>query len=106
MLTNVANENLSWETNYTANVALEFGFFNQRLWGTVEFFNRDSKDLLQDVPISTITGFSSTLQNIGEINNKGWEMIEIGGDIIHKRGCYLERKPDSFNDQVKGYKTV
>ena len=81
LLTNVANENLSWETNYTANVALEFGFFNQRLWGTVEFFNRDSKDLLQDVPISTITGFSSTLQNIGEINNKGWE-IEIGGDII------------------------
>ena len=81
LLTNVANENLSWETNYTANVALEFGFFNQRLYGTIEWFNRDSKDLLQDVPISTITGFGSTLRNIGEINNKGWE-IEIGGDII------------------------
>ena len=81
LLTNVANESLSWETNYTANVALEFGFFNQRLYGTIEWFNRDSKDLLQDVPISTITGFGSTLRNIGEINNKGWE-IEIGGDII------------------------
>lgn len=83
-LTNIANANLSWETSYTANVALEFGFFDQRLYGTVEFFNRDSKDLLQDVPISTITGFSSTLQNIGEINNKGWE-IEIGGDIIRSK---------------------
>jgi len=80
-LTNIANANLSWETSYTTNVALEFGFWDQRLYGTVEYFNRDSKDLLQDVPISTITGFSSTLQNIGEINNKGFE-IEIGGDII------------------------
>ncbi len=75
---------LSWETSYTTNVALEFGFWDQRLYGTVEYFNRDSKDLLQDVPISTITGFSSILQNIGEINNKGIE-IELGGDIIRNK---------------------
>ena len=80
-LSNVPNENLSWETSYTTNVALEFGFWDQRLYGTIEYYNRDSKGLLQDVPISTITGFSSTLQNIGEINNRGWE-FEIGGDII------------------------
>lgn len=83
-LTNVANDNLSWETSYTSNIALEFGLWDQRLTGTVEYFNRDSKDLLQDVPISTITGFSSTLMNIGEINNKGWE-IELSGDIIRKK---------------------
>ncbi len=83
-LSNVANANLSWETSYTTNVALEFGFWDQRLYGTIEYFNRDSKDLLQDVPISTITGFSSTLQNIGEINNRGWE-IEIGGDIVRSK---------------------
>ena len=80
-LSNVPNENLSWETSYTTNVALEFGFWDQRLYGTIEYYNRDSKGLLQDVPISTITGFSSTLQNIGEINNRGWE-FELGGDII------------------------
>ena len=80
-LSNTVNEGLSWETSYTYNVALEFGLFDQRITGTVEYFNRDSKDLLQDVPISTVTGFSSTLQNIGEINNKGFE-IELSGDII------------------------
>ncbi|MDD3200396.1 MAG: TonB-dependent receptor [Bacteroidales bacterium] len=80
-LINAADSNLSWETSYTSNVALEFGLFDNRLTGTVEYFNRDSKDLLQDVPISYITGFSSTLQNVGEINNHGVE-IEIGGDII------------------------
>ena len=80
-LSNVADANLSWETSYTANAALEFGFWDQRLYGTVEYFTRDSKDLLQDVPISTVTGFYSTLKNVGEINNNGVE-IELGGDII------------------------
>ncbi len=78
---NIADANLSWETSYTYNVALEFGLFNNRLNGTIEYFNRDSKDLLQSVPISTVTGFSSTLKNIGEINNHGLE-IELSGDII------------------------
>ncbi|HHV04119.1 MAG: TonB-dependent receptor [Bacteroidales bacterium] len=78
---NIADANLSWETSYTWNAALEFGLFNNRLNGTIEYFNRDSKDLLQSVPISTVTGFSSTLRNIGEINNHGLE-IELSGDII------------------------
>ena len=84
-ITTMANSKLSWETSYTTNVAVEFGLFNQRLRGNIEYFNRDSKDLLQDVPITTVTGFSSTLQNIGKINNKGVE-IEIGGDLIQGNG--------------------
>jgi len=80
-LANAADANLSWETSYTMNFALEFGLFDDRLTGTVEYFNRDSKDLLQDVPISYVTGFGSTLKNIGSINNHGWE-VEISGDII------------------------
>lgn len=83
-ITTLANSNLSWETSYTSNLGLEFGLFNQRLSGTIDYFNRASKDLLQDVPISTVTGFSSTLQNIGEINNKGIE-IELNGDIIRQK---------------------
>ena len=82
-ISTIADPNLSWETSYTSNVALEFGLFNQRLSGSVEYFNRDSRNLLQDVPISRVTGFSSTLKNVGEINNKGLE-LELGGDIINK----------------------
>jgi TonB-linked outer membrane protein, SusC/RagA family/TonB-dependent outer membrane receptor, SusC/RagA subfamily, signature region len=80
-LANAADASLSWETSYTTNVALEFGFFDNRLTGSVEYFNRDSKDLLQDVPISRVTGFSTTLQNVGRINNHGIE-FELSGDII------------------------
>ncbi|WP_163514452.1 SusC/RagA family TonB-linked outer membrane protein [Gelidibacter japonicus] len=80
-LSNVADESLSWETNYSTDIALEFGLLKNRIFGTIEYFTRDSKDLLQSVPISRVTGFSSTLKNIGSIRNKGLE-ISLGGDII------------------------
>lgn len=83
-LSNAADPTLTWETNYTTNLALEFGLFRNLFYGSVEYFNRDSRNLLQSVPISMITGFSSTLRNVGEINNKGVE-VELGSDII-KRG--------------------
>ncbi|MBV2226922.1 SusC/RagA family TonB-linked outer membrane protein [Sphingobacterium mizutaii] len=83
ILTTIADKDLKWEKSHTFNVGAEFGLFNNRLYGTVEYFNRDSKDLLQDVNISLVTGFNSTLLNVGEINNKGLE-ISIGGDLIKK----------------------
>jgi TonB-linked SusC/RagA family outer membrane protein len=76
----IADATLSWENSYTSNFALEFGLFDQKITGTIEYFNRDSKDLLQDVPISRVTGFGSTLKNIGEINNNGIE-LELSADI-------------------------
>ncbi len=83
-ITSIADEKLSWETNYTTNIGVDFGLFGNRLRGTIEYFNRDSKDLLQNLPISSITGFSSILKNIGSINNKGIE-IEVSGDIIRNK---------------------
>ena len=83
-LANIGNEDLSWEYNYTTNIGLDFSLFENRLRGTIEYFNRDSKDLLQSTPISSVTGFSSVLKNVGEMNNRGWE-IEIGGDIIKNK---------------------
>lgn len=84
-LSSLADDKLTWETSYTTNIGLDFGFFNQRLKGTFEYFYRKSKDLLQDVPISGTTGFSTTLRNIGEISNKGVE-VELSGDIMRKNG--------------------
>ncbi|MCL1974418.1 MAG: TonB-dependent receptor [Bacteroidetes bacterium] len=88
-LANIGNDLLTWESNYTTNVGLDFGLFDNRLRGAIEYFNRDSKNLLQDVQISRVTGFSSTLQNVGEMNNKGWE-VEIGGDIIRNKNWHWD----------------
>ncbi|MCL2727434.1 MAG: TonB-dependent receptor [Bacteroidales bacterium] len=83
-LANIGNNKLTWETSYSTNIGIDFGLMNNRLRGTIEYFNRDSKNLLQNVPVSRVTGFTSTLQNVGEINNNGLE-IEIGGDIIRSK---------------------
>lgn len=79
-VSSISDPNLTWETSYTTNIALEFGLFKQRITGSIEFYNRDSRNLLQDVPISLVTGFGTTLKNVGEINNKGIE-IELNGEI-------------------------
>ena len=79
------NDSLTWETNATVNGGIDFTLWNGRLGGTVEYFSRNSENLLQDVPISMVTGFSSSLMNVGMINNRGWE-IELHGDIVRTRG--------------------
>lgn len=80
-LSTAPNPDLTWETNETFNVGLDFGLFDHRLRGSVEWFTRDSKDLLQDVPLQWVTGYSSVLRNIGKINNQGFE-VELSGDIL------------------------
>lgn len=81
IITQVGDELLAWEENLTTNIGVDFAALKNRLYGTIEYFNRNSNNLLQDVPISTVTGFGSTLKNIGRMNNRGLE-ISLGGDII------------------------
>ena len=68
-----ANNDLKWETNQTFNVALDFGFFRNRLTGSFEFFNRKTIDMLFDVPMSTSTGYASYVDNAGTMRNRGIE---------------------------------
>lgn len=67
------NPNLGWEKNYNLNVGIDLGFFN-RLFVSLEYYNRDTKDLLYSLPISGTTGFTSYLSNVGQLNNKGVEL--------------------------------
>lgn len=71
-LSQIANKDLSWETNYNLNIGLDFSLWN-RLNFSLEYYTRTTKDLLMDYPISMTTGLSSYLQNIGEVKNQGVE---------------------------------
>jgi TonB-dependent starch-binding outer membrane protein SusC len=72
--TQPANPDLTWETNTSYNIGLDFGFL-QRLSGSLEFYNRVTSDMLLDIPLSRTTGFTSLRQNIGELKNQGVEGI-------------------------------
>ena len=66
------NTNLGWEKNYNLNIGLDLAFIN-RIFVSLEYYNRDTKDLLYNLPISATTGFTSYLANVGQLNNKGVE---------------------------------
>lgn len=68
------NLDLTWETNIQTDVALEFGLFNNRVSGTIEYYNRESKDLLFLVPIPIENGLSVKPDNIGSLVNSGLEL--------------------------------
>lgn len=75
---------LSWETNLNLNVGLDFGFWSNRLNGTIEFFQRSSKDLLFARDLVPSSGFSSIDANIGKLKNYGWEFTISGTPVMTK----------------------
>lgn len=72
---------LRWEKSRTHDVGVDFGFFKNRLTGSVDYYVRDNVDLLLNVPVNAITGFTSTLANAGSVRNKGLE-IELTSQNI------------------------
>ncbi|APG63887.1 SusC/RagA family TonB-linked outer membrane protein [Tenacibaculum todarodis] len=77
----LGNPILAWEKGETYDVGVDFGLYNNRLSGSVSYYNRRTFDLLQDVPLPPITGHASQTANIGEVVNKGIE-AELSYDII------------------------
>ncbi|MBP3849810.1 MAG: TonB-dependent receptor [Prevotella sp.] len=79
----LANPDLKWETTITRNIGLDFGFFNERLTGSIDYYSNTVKDLLVEVPITAI-GYTSMQQNIGETSNKGIELTLNAVILQHK----------------------
>ncbi|MER0441713.1 TonB-dependent receptor [Emticicia sp. W12TSBA100-4] len=71
--TQLANPNLRWEQNITTNFAIDYGLFNNRVQGSLEYFIRTSKDLILDRPVTWLSGYSTISENVGELQNKGLE---------------------------------
>ncbi len=67
------NNTLKWEESEQTNIGLDVSIFNGRLTLTADAYLRKTRDLLLDAPLPTSTGFSSALQNIGNLENKGLE---------------------------------
>ena len=70
-----ANPNLKWETTNSFDVALEASLFNGKIFTEFNYYYKKTEDLLLDVTIPRQTGFTSQLQNVGSLQNKGWELL-------------------------------
>ena len=71
----IGNPNLTWETQTSVNLGVDVSFFNNRISASIDHFQSRNTDLLLNVNIPNNTGFSTALQNIGEVKNTGWEFV-------------------------------
>lgn len=78
---NVGDSNLTWEKNKIFNLGLDFGLWKNRLTGSVEYYNRETSDLLIYVPFSSTAGVAGQNRNVGAMRNKGIE-VTLGGKPI------------------------
>jgi TonB-linked SusC/RagA family outer membrane protein len=69
----IENKDLKWETTTQTDIGIDIMLFNQRLGFTVDGYIKNTSDLLLSMPVPRSTGFESTIQNVGEIQNKGIE---------------------------------
>lgn len=75
------NANLGWEYSVTENIGLDFSLFKSRLNGTFEYYVTNTKNLLLSVDLPVTSGVSSYTGNVGETQNKGWE-LSLNGVIL------------------------
>lgn len=94
-LTSPSNPDLTWETIQQFSAGINYSLFNRRLYGTVDYYIKDTKDLILDVPYSYTTGWSSNITNIGSLRNSGVD-FEIGSDLYRDKDWYVGIKAN-FN---------
>ena len=71
--TTIGNPALSWEVSQQFDLGIDIGLLKERISLTLDYYNNHTSELLLNVNLPTTSGFSSSLQNIGEVENKGYE---------------------------------
>ncbi|UZR95143.1 SusC/RagA family TonB-linked outer membrane protein [Chondrinema litorale] len=79
--TQIYNPDLTWEKTAQTDIGFDFGFFNDRLTGEIDYYYKKSTDLLLDVNVPGTSGYRTQTQNIGELENKGVELV-LNGTIL------------------------
>jgi TonB-linked SusC/RagA family outer membrane protein len=74
ILNNIANATLTWETTEQSNIGVDFSLADGIITGTVDVYDKTTKDLLVSSNIAPSTGFSNLIVNRGELSNKGLEI--------------------------------
>jgi TonB-linked SusC/RagA family outer membrane protein len=97
----IANPDLEWEKTAQTDFGIDFGFFNNRLSGELDYYIKRTTDLLLDVPVPATSGFTTQTQNIGEVENKGWELVLNSNNLV---GAF--KWNTSFNIAINKNKVV
>ena len=95
------NPELGWEYSKTWNFGLDFSLFNGRLSGSLEYYSQKTNDILLDVSLPSTSGVSSYTGNIGNTENKGFELTLNGVIIDNKNGWNWEAGINLYQNRNK-----
>lgn len=75
VIASLGNTNIGWETTRTLSVGTDFGFLHNRITGSLDYYRRNSVDLIQKVNLTAAIGFPAQYRNTGNVQNRGWEVM-------------------------------
>ncbi|MDO8952582.1 MAG: SusC/RagA family TonB-linked outer membrane protein, partial [Draconibacterium sp.] len=102
----IGNPDLTWEKNKNFDIGIDYSFFDGKLKGSAAYYNKNTYDLLQNVPLSRTMGHESMMMNVGSMVNKGFELV-VQGDIFRSSEFNLNIGLNlaTVNNEVTGLAT-
>jgi TonB-linked SusC/RagA family outer membrane protein len=83
--TGIINSDLRWEKSKTTDVGVDIGFLKNRITFVFDYYNRETSDLLTNLPLPSYTGFGSVRTNLGSYQNKGYEFT-VSANVLNQPG--------------------
>ncbi len=80
----LGNPDLRWETTEQVDIGLDFGFFNNRLTGEIDYYEKNTSGLLLNVNVPRSSGFISQVRNVGKLQNRGFEFVLNSQNLVGK----------------------
>jgi TonB-linked SusC/RagA family outer membrane protein len=105
----MATPDLTWETAVQTDIGLDFGFLNNRLFGEIDYFIKDTRDVLLNLGIPRFIGLDAPYRNVGTIRNNGIEMMlgfrdesrafkySVTGNLSYIKNRWTDRQGDNNN---------
>ena len=78
----ISNKNLTWEKTNQLDIGLDFGVIKDRIYVSLDWYKKLTSDLLLNVQVPASVGFTNALQNIGEVENKGFEVTISSRNLV------------------------
>jgi TonB-dependent starch-binding outer membrane protein SusC len=103
-VTSLANQNLTWETTTITDIGVDLNLFKNKIQIVADWFDKTSTDILIRLPIpSTMGNVAAPFQNVGEVNNRGWELSVKYQDSFGKVGLYGGFNLSGIKNEVIDY---
>lgn len=87
-ISGMSNDHLTWETVKSFDVGVDAAFFNSKLRGSVDFYVKNTENMLMEVPYSFTTGWSGGTANVGSMRNMGVD-VDLHYNILQTRDWYV-----------------